>query len=110
MKSNGIRDIRDYITGHTYWLIAKLLPRHIQEQAEYRAQLCRDCLFAGACKKCGCKTPHLFFAPGRQDKLDKWGPMMNKKDWEARKKQISNGGDIPSRDNGDTTSAEHSDR
>jgi len=74
--------------GNAYWIIAKILPAHYRDQAEWRAYLCKDCLETGKCKECGCKTPQMFYAPNKKDKLDKWGPMLSKKEWEKMKPTI----------------------
>ena len=47
----------------------------------YRATLCKDCLDAGKCKICGCKTPALFFAPEFKDESNKWGAFLPQEEW-----------------------------
>ena len=87
------------LQGILIGLIARLLPKHIREQAEYRADKCRPCLAEGRCLHCTCKTPQVFYAPRKKDKLDKWGPMLNREEWEARKKQLNNDNDSDTPDN-----------
>ena len=59
---------------------------HIQEQAIYRASLCRDCFNSTSCLVCGCAVPQLFYAPNKEDANDKWGKMLSETEWEEFKK------------------------
>lgn len=64
----------------------KKLEDHVKEQAFYRAYLCQKCLSNGACIRCGCKTPEMFFSPKKVDSEGKWREMLNKEEWEQFKK------------------------
>jgi len=62
------------------------IPAHIQEQALYRAFLCKPCVDRGYCDLCGCRSPHLFLAPNKTDARNKWSKMVSHSDWEEFKK------------------------
>ena len=70
-------------------ILAWALPFHRLEQILYRSRMCRPCLEAGKCTECGCTTPDLFFDPSVYCSGGKWGPMMDKENWEEFK-QIYN--------------------
>ena len=67
-----------------------VLDLHIQEQAEYRAFLCLDCLENKKCLECKCSTPGLFYAPNKKDSKNRWGIMLHKTEWEKFKTTDSN--------------------
>jgi hypothetical protein len=81
------KNVRDYVQGTFNYFFEDNLPSYKKEQAFYRAFLCSPCLTEGRCSHCGCSTPHLFFAPNKSDAQDKWGPMIEEKEWEEFKKE-----------------------
>lgn len=84
------KDITNFIEGNYLYLkyyLEKDIEKHIKEQALYRAFLCLECLEKGRCVVCNCNTPAMFFAPKKVDSKDKWGKMLNSKDWEIFKKE-----------------------
>ena len=76
-------NIGHFIQGNFNYLTRNDLPEHIKVQAQERAVICKPCLDNGSCTACGCKTPAVFYAPHKSCKLGKWGPMMNKAQWET---------------------------
>ena len=82
-------NVKNLITGT--WNKFKLdssflnLDEDIQEQALYRATLCNRCEVNGECFYCGCTTPDMFYASDKIDSQLKWGPMLDKEDWELFK-------------------------
>jgi|TARA_R110000851_G_scaffold329243_2_gene500941 hypothetical protein len=92
-----ISKIKDFLQGNLNYHNKKHLPQHIQEQAEFRAFLCKPCLAKGGCPHCGCRTPHLFYAPNKTDALNRWGPMMTSTAWETYKETLdaTSDNDIP---------------
>lgn len=84
-------DVRNYIEGNLNYLKRNArfmkLQSHIQEQAICRAAECIECLEAGACTECGCATPQMFYSPKKKDAKDKWGEMLNVKEWREYKKE-----------------------
>jgi len=85
------KDVRNFIEGNLNYLKSSSrfmkLEVHIQEQAICRAVSCLECLNAGACTECGCTTPHMFYAPKKEDAKERWGVMLEKDDWEAYKEE-----------------------
>jgi len=88
LKDITVKNVRNFLEGNYKMRVQgyKHLPKHHQEQVEYRALLCADCLKAGKCKVCGCGTPGLFFAPNKVDSKKRWGKMMDATAWEVFKK------------------------
>lgn len=58
-----------------------ILAEYQKQQVKLRSILCSDCLEAGKCKICNCKTPNLFYDTIRSDSNGKWGPMMQLDKW-----------------------------
>lgn len=77
--------VKNIIQGW-YYKYSPNTPQHIIDQAERRAELCAPCLDRGYCDVCDCKTPHLFFAPQKEDARNRWGKMMSKEEWEKHLK------------------------
>lgn len=57
-------------------------PKHINEQANYRANRCPECATSSKLKCCGCPVPNAFFAPKKSCKNGLWGPMLSEEEWE----------------------------
>jgi len=80
-----IENIINFVEGNFNYLRAKSaflkLPKHIQEQATYRASLCKPCLEIGSCMKCHCQTPQMFYSPKKIDKDEKWSIMLGEYEW-----------------------------
>ena len=79
-----IQQLKEIINGHVNYLKNKFnysLEPHIVQQAEYRAELCKDCLEATKCPHCGCPTPQAFFSQYKVCPQGKWDAMMDKEDW-----------------------------
>lgn len=83
---NILSDIRNFVQGNFRFLYHEHNAPHINEQAEWRAFKCQDCLKAGKCRHCGCKTPNMFYAPNKIDSAGKWGRMLSQVEWEQFKK------------------------
>jgi hypothetical protein len=85
----GISDVKNFISGYynyfRNYLDNESLPKHVREQALYRAMLCSDCLQEGKCKVCKCATPAMFFAPKKKDSEQKWEEMLEAEEWEEFK-------------------------
>jgi len=77
--------MRDFVEGNYLFFNRPHNAPHINEQAMWRAYHCQDCLKAGKCRHCGCKTPNMFFSPNKADSANKWGKMMSQTQWEAFK-------------------------
>lgn len=71
-------NVRNFLEGNANYFLGS--PEHIKEQAELRASLCSPCLENGKCKKCGCKTPHMFYAPNKVDSAGRWSSMLTEND------------------------------
>jgi hypothetical protein len=70
-------------------LIKILVPYHIVEQILYRSLVCRECLDKGSCVgPCGCKTPALFYSYFLSCSEGRWGPFMNRKNWNEYKQLL----------------------
>jgi len=78
-------NIRNFLQGMKNYYTTS--PKHVREQALYRANLCQDCLANGSCVVCGCKTPHMFFSPNKKDSKGKWSTMLSSYEWEQFKSQ-----------------------
>jgi uncharacterized protein YcbK (DUF882 family) len=82
-------NIKNFIQGN-YLMVKDILGSdkmsHVKEQALYRAMLCPQCLIAGRCIKCGCKTPNMFYSPEKKCNNYKWHTMLPKEYWEEYKK------------------------
>ncbi len=77
-------NIFSYCQAHVFILLHQcgLLPRFIIEQIEYRQSQCLDCMQAGYCMSCGCKTPaKMYQLPAC--KSGRWGKFLSKKKWES---------------------------
>jgi hypothetical protein len=83
-------NIRAFVEGNFMMFrdkfLDKSIPKHIKEQALYRALLCRHCLIKGECIECGCTTPNLFFSKSKIDAGGKWEKMLTYSAWEKYKK------------------------
>lgn len=87
MKISDItpHNILNFVQGNINFYLNQNATHHL-EQFLYRAYLCRDCLENGKCPHCGCTTPQMFFAPNKQDAMDRWPAFFYKEeDWEAFK-------------------------
>lgn len=82
---NILSDIRNFVQGNFNFIYHEHNAPHINEQAEWRAYKCQDCLKAGKCRHCGCKTPNMFYAPNKTDSAGKWGRMLSQHAWEEFK-------------------------
>lgn len=81
-----LNKMRDFVEGNYHYFNKKHNAEHINEQALWRAYLCSDCLKAGKCRICNCKTPNMFFSPNKIDSAGKWKKMLPANEWEAFKK------------------------
>lgn len=64
-----------------------MLPFHIKEQVEHRKRTCSECLEAGKCVVCGCKTPGRFYS-NASCAGGKYPKMMSKEAWGEYKMEI----------------------
>jgi hypothetical protein len=85
-KEYTAKNIASFIRGTSKKLLDDVgfvkLPEEQQVQVMLRSLLCDDCLAAGACKKCGCNTPDMFYDPYKECEDGKWGKMMSKEELE----------------------------
>jgi hypothetical protein len=99
-KLINAENIRNFIEGNLNLLKQNTsfmkLKTHIQEQAIFRAAQCINCLELGQCTECGCATPGLFYAPSKEDPKNKWGKMLEEKEWQLYKE--TNNLEIPNID------------
>jgi len=88
MTFNNIKDfVQGYYNYFRNYLDDESLPKHVREQALYRAMQCVGCLNNGKCTECGCATPAMFFSPGKEDSLGRWGKMIDSAEWEIFKSE-----------------------
>lgn len=88
MTLNNIKDfVQGYYNYFRNYLDDESLPKHVREQALYRAMLCVGCLNNGKCTECKCATPAMFFSPGKEDSLGRWGKMIDVEEWEKFKSE-----------------------
>lgn len=81
MLKYGLKDVRNFIEGYAKFY--SHLPQHEQDQVALRAFLCKPCTDNGACFKCGCKTPQMFYAPSKIDSDGKFAEFLNENQWRA---------------------------
>jgi len=79
----------NYVQGTINHAFESHLPVHIQEQVELRKFLCGECLKAGQCEVCKCKTPQMFYSPHKEDSKGRWGTFMNEGQWKALKENMA---------------------
>jgi hypothetical protein len=84
------KDVLNFVEGNLNFLKQESLPTHIKEQVGLRIFLCQDCNTNGKCTHCGCKTPNMFYAPHKEDALNRWSTFLSEKQWEALKNNIDN--------------------
>jgi len=77
-----LKNIRQYLEGNSRMMLDNvgLVGEHIQEQIAYRMLLCKGCLIAGACEKCGCSVPGKLYV-SQSCNPDKFPDLMNEEDW-----------------------------
>lgn len=95
------KNIKKFITGWYRWFLYKMqrskylvgfedydfLPTHLQEQFKYRLSVMdKECLEAGHCKICGCKTPQLQLADEPCDG-GCYPEFKNEEDWKTYKEE-----------------------
>lgn len=87
-------NVRSFVSAYSTILAHKLKIKELENfelvQLELRKKLCSDCVKAAKCVGCGCKVPDLFWDKSREDALNKWGPMLNEKQWDAFISSLSN--------------------
>ncbi len=70
-----VSDIKNWFQGNLYYILEKYnltANKDILKLAEERANKCPECLEAGNCLACGCKTPEMFFAPNKKCEKGRW--------------------------------------
>ncbi len=95
IKANGFRDILSAKRRRIYRESQKQQKEGIHipfekalsycEQVVYRKAICSECLKLGHCKKCKCKTPHIFFVEENTCSLGNWLEMLPPKEWKEFK-------------------------
>lgn len=88
---NPLINIRNFIQGYSreYYNYLVGLPKHEQEQIEYRISLCKDdCAITGKCKVCGCTFPSRLFTTGSCNP-ERFPDIMTKEVWEEFKQTLS---------------------
>lgn len=85
-----LANIGHYLTGNFRSILRSIypdtLPKHIEEQFEYRCIKAKECLDLGKCKVCGCETPQLFLSNKPCDNNPPCYPhMMTEEVWEQFK-------------------------
>lgn len=88
----NLKDVKNFIQGNllSYADDVGIGVPHIREQANMRANKCPECVQAGKCVECGCKTPNMFFSPQKECSKKRWGKMLSKDDWEKMKELFRN--------------------
>lgn len=85
LKDITPQNIQNFIQG-TRNFFEKGTPKHINEQANYRATQCKeDCINNPTLKCCGCKVPEAFFSPKKSCNNGYWGRMLSEEEWEEYK-------------------------
>lgn len=88
IKDFNYDNIKNFVDGNFNMvkdIMSQNLQSHIKEQALYRAMLCWDCLKAGKCSVCHCKTPGMFYSPDKTDAKHRWHKMLPLEFWEEYK-------------------------
>lgn len=102
LEDLNITNIKAFIEGTTKSLLDKYGPLWVQatdtvkEQVAYRSKVCKPCLDNGACIKCGCGTPGLFYAT-KGCRIGSYPIMLNEEHWELFKKNQKEGNDYLNR-------------
>lgn len=82
-------DIKNFIQGYAKYADVANLPLHQKEQVMLRMYMCKPCLDAGKCSKCGCSTPAMFYAPAKVDAARKFPEFFSQTQWEILKANIN---------------------
>lgn len=82
-----LSDVKNFVQGNVKYYTST--EPHETEQILLRMFLCKDCLKNSKCLYCGCKTPQMFYAPGKKDSLGKFAEFLSKEQWEALKTNIA---------------------
>lgn len=86
-KKITLTNVKQFFQGYGRMFYNKLigLPKHEQEQIEYRAALCKhDCAYRQACIKCGCNFPGRIFT-SKTCNTDRFPDIMPEKEWKEFK-------------------------
>jgi hypothetical protein len=81
-----LSDVKNFVEGNVKYYTST--QPHETEQILLRMYLCKECLDNTKCLHCGCKTPHMFYAPNKQDSLGRFAEFFSKNQWEALKNNI----------------------
>lgn len=84
----SVSDVQNFVQGNIKYMTKDSLPKHQLEQIELRKYMCSSCNNSTHCLHCGCKSPNLFYAPGKVDAQGKWGPFLSEIQWEILKDNI----------------------
>lgn len=87
MKLITLKNVRSFLSAHKNIALEKFdkFPEHKQEQVQYRASLCGDCIERGECmSNCGCPT-HKVLMSDESCELNRWPDMLDAVEWEAYK-------------------------
>ena len=57
-----------------------------REQIVYRMNKCPECVIAGKCVECSCKSPALFYDKTNWCEIERWDEMVRPELWEDYKK------------------------
>ena len=88
-KEWTLSNIRKFMEGYSRVFYDKIigLPKHQQEQIEYRASLCRkDCAVKKECIKCGCNYPEKLFNY-ESCNVERFPAIMDEQKWVLFKKE-----------------------
>ena len=96
LRKRGLRDILSlkkirvffrFLTKGKKEKYEELKVREYLEQIVFRMRKCPDCVEAGECLHCGCKSPELFYDKDNYCSEDRWQEMKNPEEWRKHKKK-----------------------